>query len=151
MENFCGEGQNFYDVLAPKEQENDCSNYRYGDWGEGWLGFQDLWSGQKPWWNWYLTPVVNFDEVRLAQLAKSTLLTSSLVPLGSFRSFKVCSDAKQRVGFGKQREATAPIHAYCTPTTRKSQGNETEGNNSVNEWRVHMITHVGTRISIGWL
>ena len=28
--------------------------------GEGWLGFADLWSGQKPWWNWYLTPVVNF-------------------------------------------------------------------------------------------
>ena len=24
--------------------------------GEGWLGFPDLWSGQKPWWNWYLTP-----------------------------------------------------------------------------------------------
>ena len=38
-----------------------------------------------------------------------TLLTSSLVPLGSFRSFKVCSDAKERVGCGKQREATAPI------------------------------------------
>ena len=29
---------------------------------------------------------------------KSTLLTSALVPLGSF---KVCSDAKERVGFGK--------------------------------------------------
>ena len=28
--------------------------------GEGWLGFPDLWSGQKPWWNRYLTPVVNF-------------------------------------------------------------------------------------------
>ena len=26
-----------------------------------------------------------------------------------FRSFKVCSDAKERVGCGKQREATAPI------------------------------------------
>ena len=23
--------------------------------GEGWLGCPDLWSGQKPWWNWYLT------------------------------------------------------------------------------------------------
>ena len=53
--------------------------------GEGRLGFPDLWSGQKHWWNWYLTPVVNFGEVRRAQLAKSTLLTSSLVPLGSFR------------------------------------------------------------------
>ena len=38
-------------------------------WGEGWLGFPDLWSGQKPWWNWYLTPVVTFGEVRRAQLA----------------------------------------------------------------------------------
>ena len=54
---------------------------------EGWLGFPDLWSGQKPWWNWYLTPLVNFDEIRWAQLAKSTLLTSSLVPLGSFQIF----------------------------------------------------------------
>ena len=25
--------------------------------GEEWLGFLYLWSGQKPWWNWYLTPV----------------------------------------------------------------------------------------------
>ena len=32
-------------------------------------------------------PVVNFGEVRRAQLAKSTLLTSSLVPLGSFQIF----------------------------------------------------------------
>ena len=39
--------------------------------------------------------MANFGEVRRAQLAKSTLLTSSLVPLGSF---KVCSDAKERVG-----------------------------------------------------
>ena len=76
--------------------------------GEGWLGFPDLWSGQKPWWNWYLTPVVNFGQVRRAQLAKSILLTSTLVPLGSF---KVCSDAKERVGCGKQREATAPIQS----------------------------------------
>ena len=33
------------------------------------------------------------------QLAKSTLLTSSLVPLGSFQ---ICSDAKERMGCGKQ-------------------------------------------------
>ena len=45
----------------------------------------------KPWWNWYLTPVVNFVEVQRAQLARSTLLTT-LVPLGSF---KICSDAKE--------------------------------------------------------
>ena len=77
---------------------------------EGWLGFPDLWSGQKPWWKWYLLPVVNFDEVRRAQLAKSTLLTYTLLPLGSFKSFTVCSDAKERVGCGKQWEAIAPIH-----------------------------------------
>ena len=35
----------------------------------------------------YLIPVVNFGEVRRAQLAKSTLLTSSLVPMGSFQIF----------------------------------------------------------------
>ena len=51
--------------------------------GEGWLGFPDLWSRKKPWWNWYLIPVVNFCEVRGARLAKSTLLTSTLVPFGS--------------------------------------------------------------------
>ena len=51
-------------------------------------------------------PVMNFGEVRTAQLAKSTLLTSSLVPLGSFQ---ISSDSKERVGCGKQREATASI------------------------------------------
>ena len=45
-----------------------------------------------------LTPVVNFGEVRRAQLAKSALL-----------AFKVCSDSKERVGCGKQREVTVPI------------------------------------------
>ena len=44
--------------------------------------FPDLWSGQKPWWNWHLTPVVNFREVRRAQLAKSTLIARQL---GSFQ------------------------------------------------------------------
>ena len=65
------------------------------------MGLPDLRSGQKP-------PEVNFGEGRRAQLAKSTLLTSTLVPLGSF---KVCSDAKERVGCTKQREATAPIQS----------------------------------------
>ena len=45
--------------------------------------------------------VVNFGEVRRAQLAKSTLLTSTLVTLGYF---KVRSDAKERVGCRKQQE-----------------------------------------------
>ena len=62
--------------------------------GESWLEFLDLWSGQKPWWNWYLTPVVNFGEVRRAQLAKSTHVTS----WDLFRSFKICSDAKWEWG-----------------------------------------------------
>ena len=52
----------------------------------------------------------NFGEIQRAQLAKSTLLTSSLVPLGPLQIFfKVCSEAKERVGCGNQREATAPI------------------------------------------
>ena len=58
----------------------------------------------------YLTTVLNFDEVWRAQLAISTLLTSTLVPLGSFQIFKMCSDAKERVGYGKQQEATAPVY-----------------------------------------
>ena len=68
--------------------------------------------------------MVNFGEVRKAQLAKSILHTSTLVLLGSF---KVCSDAKERERerereresvcvcvcvcvCGKQREATVPIY-----------------------------------------
>ena len=50
-------------------------------------------------------------EVQRAQLAKSTLLTSTLVPLGSF---KICSDAKERVGCRKKQEATAPIQSLVT-------------------------------------
>ena len=42
--------------------------------------------------------MVNYGEIRRAQLAKSTLLTSTLVPLGSFQIFKVCSDDKKRGG-----------------------------------------------------
>ena len=57
------------------------------------------------------TSAVNFGEVRRAQLAKSTLLTSMMVPWDFFRSLKVCSGAKERVGCGKQREATAPIQS----------------------------------------
>ena len=55
-----------------------------------------------------LTPLVNFGEVRKAQLAKSTLLTSAFVP-NLFRSFKVFSDANQRVGCGKQRGELAHL------------------------------------------
>ena len=56
-------------------------------------------------------PCGEFREVRRAQLAKPTHLTNTLVPLGSLRSFKVCSDAKERVGRGKQRKATVPIQS----------------------------------------
>ena len=46
--------------------------------------------------------MVNFGEVRRVQLANSTLLSSTTEPLGSFQ---VCSDCKERMGCGKQREA----------------------------------------------
>ena len=71
-------------------------------WRQRWLGFLDLWSSQKPWWNWYLTLVVNFSEVWRAQLVIPTVLTSTLVPWDLFRSFKVYSDTKERVGCWKQ-------------------------------------------------
>ena len=80
----------------------------YGNGDEGWLGYPDLCSGQKPWWNGYLNCVVNFGEDRRAQLANSILLTSMLGPLGSFRFFKVRSDATRE--WGKQREATESIY-----------------------------------------
>ena len=51
--------------------------------------------------------MVNFGEVRRTQLAKSTLLTSSLVPLGSF---KVCSDAKE----SGVRKATGSYRTYSS-------------------------------------
>ena len=47
----------------------------------------DHWSSQKPSWNWCLTPTANFGEVRRAQLENSTLLTSTLGPVGSFQIF----------------------------------------------------------------
>ena len=73
------------------------------------LGFLDLWSGQKPRWNWYLTPVVNFGEVWRAQLAKFPL-TSMLGLLGFFRSFKVCLDAKG--DWGTERNGKIPHYSF---------------------------------------
>ena len=68
------------------ESENEVSLYiKFG--GEGWFGFPDLWYGQNPWWNWYLTPVVKFVEIRMTLLDKSILLTFTLLPLGSFQIF----------------------------------------------------------------
>ena len=57
-----------------------------------------------------ITPVVNFGEVRRTQILKSTFLTPRWGHWDLFKSFMVCSDAKERVGCGKQREATVPIH-----------------------------------------
>ena len=57
-----------------------------------------------------LTPVMYFGKIRRAQLAKSSLHTSTLVTQDLFRSFKVCSDAKERVVCGKERVDTVPIH-----------------------------------------
>ena len=62
-----------------------------------------------------LTPEVNFGEVQRPQLAKSTLLELRWCSWDILRSFKICSDAKEREGervwCGKQREATAPIQS----------------------------------------
>ena len=69
-----------------KEREREKKEIDYNNRGWrviNWLGFPDHWSGQKPWWNRYLT-LWWISEVQRAQLAKFTLLTSTVVPLGSF-------------------------------------------------------------------
>ena len=48
--------------------------------------------------------MVNFGEVWRAQLAKSTVLTSTLVPWDLFRFCKVCSDAKEGERFGNNEK-----------------------------------------------
>ena len=58
-----------------------------------------------------IIPVVNFSDVRRAQLAKSTLITSTVMPLGSFQIFLGLFDSKQRVECGMQREASVPIQS----------------------------------------
>ena len=55
----------------------------------------------------YLTPVKNFGEVRRAQSAKSTLLTSTLEPLGSFRPIKML---KRLWGVESNRKLITPVH-----------------------------------------
>ena len=72
--------------------------------GEGWLVFLDLWYDQE---HWYLIPVVNFGEVRRVQLAKSLHAPPRRCPWDIFRSFKVCSSAKE----SGVRKATG---GYCT-------------------------------------
>ena len=52
--------------------------------------------------------IFHFGEDRRAQLAKTALLTSTLVPLGSF---KVCSDAK----VSGVRKATGSYRTYSVP------------------------------------
>ena len=53
--------------------------------------------------------MVNFGETRRAQLVQSTLLTSTLVPVGSFR---VCSDTKE----SGVRKATGSYLTYSIPS-----------------------------------
>ena len=73
--------------------------------GEGRLGFPDLWSDKKnPDWT------VNFGEVRRTQLAKYTILSSTLVPLGLFQIFKVCWDARERES--RVQKATGSYRTY---------------------------------------
>ena len=48
---------------------------------------------------------LKYPSIRRAKLAKSTLLTSTVVSQGSF---KVCSDAKERLGCGKQPHLFIP-------------------------------------------
>ena len=67
-------------------QSSSCCTGLWENGGEG-IGISGSLIWSKPWWNWYLTPVVNFGEVRRTQLVKSTFLTSTLVPLGSFQIF----------------------------------------------------------------
>ena len=74
-----------------------------------WLEFPDLWSGQKPWWNWCLTPVANFALSPKGPVSQIHSPPPRWCPWDLFRSFKVRSDDKERVGCGKQREATALI------------------------------------------
>ena len=76
---------------------------------EWWFGFPDLWSGQKPCWYWYLTPVVKFCEVRRAKLVKSTLLTSTRSPGNFSYLIRSAQIRKREWGCGRQREATAHI------------------------------------------
>ena len=55
---------------------------------------------------------MNFGEVRRAHIAKSTLLNSTLVPLGVrsdlVRSVQMLKRERERVWCGKQREAITP-------------------------------------------
>ena len=57
------------------------------------------------------THLKNFGVIRRAQFPTSTLLASTLCLWDLFRTFKVCSDEKERVWCGKQREATATIQS----------------------------------------
>ena len=56
----------------------------------------------------YLIPVVNFCEVWSAQLVKSTLLTSTLVHLGSFKFVQMLKREWVRKGTGSYRTYSIP-------------------------------------------
>ena len=59
--------------------------------------------------------MVNFGEVRRAQLAKSTLLTTTLEPLGSFQ---ICLDATERVGGEKINGKLPHLFIPCKTATK---------------------------------
>ena len=65
--------------------------------GEGRLGFPDFWFGQKPWWNiplWRIS-VKSWGPSYPNPLSSPPCCWS---PWDIFRAFRVCSDAKERVG-----------------------------------------------------
>ena len=77
--------------------------------GEGWLGFPDLWYGQRPWWNWCFNPCGKFGwspEGPVSQIHSPHLLVGAP---GIFSDLLRSVQMLKRVGCGKQREATAPI------------------------------------------
>ena len=70
-----------------------------------------IWS--KPLMELIFNPVVNFAVVRRTQLAKFVLLTSTLVPPGSFQIFKVYLYAKERES--GVRKATENYRTHSIP------------------------------------
>ena len=75
------------------------------------LGFPDLWSGQKPSWNWYLTPVVNFGEVWRTQLANPLSSPPCWCPWDLSRSLSSVHMLKRENGV---QNAMGSYHTYSS-------------------------------------
>ena len=74
-------------------------------WGEGWLEFLDLWSGKKTLMELIFNPCGEFwwnPEGPVSQIHSPHLHVGAS---------GICSDAKERVGYGRQWEATKPIQS----------------------------------------